>query len=150
MKPSIVEVIVMLVREVMSERVVRVTPDYTVHDVAVVMRDGDIGIVPVEENDRLIGVITDRDLVVRGLAETDAVESLCAEDVMSARVLYCYDDQPVEDVLNNMAQQQIRRLPVVSREKRLVGIVSLGDLAKESPRSWTGATLEQISMENPH
>ena len=150
MKSSIVEVSVMLVREVMSERVVRVPPDCPVHDVAVVMRDGDIGIVPVEENDRLIGVITDRDLVVRGLAETDAVESLCAEDVMSARVLYCYDDQPVEDVLNNMARQQIRRLPVVSREKRLVGIVSLGDLAKESPRSWTGATLEQISMENLH
>lgn len=140
----------MLIREVMSERVVRVPPDCKLHEVALAMRDGDFGVVPVARDDKLVGVITDRDMVVRGLAETEQVESLCAEDVMSPRVLYCYDDQPVEDVLNNMAKQQVRRMPVVNREKRLVGIVSLGDLSKESPRNQAGAALEEISMAKHH
>lgn len=140
----------MLVRDVMSEQVVRVPPECKLKEVAVAMRDGDFGVVPVARDDKLIGVVTDRDIVVRGVAETDGFNSLCAEEVMSPRVLYCYDDQTVEEVLNNMAEQQVRRLPVVSRDKRLVGIVSLGDLAKESPRNQAGAALEGISTARSH
>jgi len=140
----------MLIREVMSERVVRVPPECKLREVAAAMRDGDFGVVPVARDDKLIGVVTDRDMVVRGLAETDQVESLCAEDVMSPRVLYCYDDQTVEEVLDNMADKQVRRLPVVNRDKRLVGIVSLGDLSKDSPRTHAGAALEGISTGRQH
>ncbi|MBC7984425.1 MAG: CBS domain-containing protein [Candidatus Obscuribacterales bacterium] len=135
----------MLVKDVMSERVVRVSPESSLQEIAVFMRDGDLGSVPVSEDDKLIGMITDRDIVVRGLAGTLEVHALTARDVMSPSIKYCYEDQQLEEVLSNMADQQIRRLPVVSREKRLVGIVSLGDLAKESSRRETGEALEEIS-----
>ncbi len=135
----------MLVKDVMSERVIRVSPDSSLQEIAIFMRDGDLGSIPVSEDDKLIGMITDRDIVVRGLTGTMEVHSLTARDVMSPSVKYCYEDQKLEDVLSNMAHEQIRRLPVVSREKRLVGIVSLGDLAKESSRREAGEALEEIS-----
>jgi CBS-domain-containing membrane protein len=135
----------MLVKEVMSERVVRVSPDSNVKDIAIAMRDGDLGSIPVSEDDKLIGMVTDRDIVIRGLTGTMETRQLTARDVMSPSIKYCFEDQPLEEVLSNMADQRIRRLPVVSREKRLVGIVSLADLAKEGTLRETGAALEQIS-----
>lgn len=135
----------MLVKEVMSERVVRVSADSSLKDIAIAMRDGDLGSIPVSENDKLIGMVTDRDIVIRGLTGTMEMSHLTARDVMSPTIKYCFEDQPLEDVLSNMADERIRRLPVVSREKRLVGIVSLADLAKESTLRETGAALEQIS-----
>lgn len=135
----------MLVREVMSERVVRVSPDSNVKEIAIAMRDGDIGSIPVAEDDKLIGMVTDRDIVIRGLTGTMEMRQLTARDVMSPSIKYCFEDQPLEEVLSNMADERIRRLPVVSREKRLVGIVSLADLAKEGTLRETGAALEQIS-----
>lgn len=135
----------MLVKEVMSERVVRVAPDSNLQEIAQFMRDGDLGSIPVSEDDKLIGMITDRDIVIRGIAGTLELHSLTARDVMSPNIKYCYDDQPLEDVLSNMADEQIRRLPVVNRDKRLVGIVSLGDIAKEGPHRKTAEALEEIS-----
>ena len=135
----------MQVREVMSERVIHVAPETTVRELAAVMRDGDLGSVPVSEDDKLVGMVTDRDIVIRGLAGTLEVRTLCARDIMSPTVKYCFEDQSVEEVLDNMAAEQIRRLPVVSREKRLVGIVSLGDLAKEGPSKKAAEALEEIS-----
>ena len=138
----------MLVKEVMSERVIRVAPDCNLKEIAIAMRDGDLGSIPVSEDDKLIGMITDRDIVIRGLTGSMEVHTLTAKDVMSPSVKYCFEDQTIEEVLHNMAKEQIRRLPVVSRDKRLVGIVSLGDLAKEGSRSLTGDTLGKISKDS--
>jgi CBS domain-containing protein len=135
----------MLVKEVMSERVIRVAPESNLHDIAIAMRDADLGSIPVSEDDKLIGMVTDRDIVIRGLTGTMALHTLTARDIMSPSVKYCYEDQRLEEVLSNMATEQIRRLPVVSRDKRLVGIVSLGDLAKESTSRETGEALEKIT-----
>jgi len=135
----------MLVKDVMSERVIHVSPDTGLREVAAFMRDGDLGSVPVSEDDKLVGMVTDRDIVVRGLAGTMEVHAITAGDIMSSQIKYCYDDEDIDHVLNNMADLQIRRLPVVSRDKRLVGIVSLGDLAKEGSSRKTGEALEEIS-----
>lgn len=90
----------------------------------------DIGALPVQDNDRLIGMITDRDIAVRAVAEGKGAEA-SVRDVMTSEIKYCYDDQSVEEVTRNMGEQRIRRLPVMNRDKRLVGILSLGDLARE-------------------
>jgi CBS domain-containing protein len=137
----------MLVKEVMSDRVVRVSPEGSLKEVATYMRDGDLGSIPVAQDDKLIGMITDRDIVIRGLTGSMEFHTLTAKDVMSPSVKYCFEDQTIEEVLRNMAEEQIRRLPVVSRDKRLVGIVSLGDLAKEGSRSLTGDTLGKIAKD---
>src|SRR5690606_8949466 len=108
------------------------------------MRDGDIGSLPVAEGDRLIGMVTDRDIVLRVVAEGRDCAEATARDAMSPGILYCYDDETIEDVLDNMGDNQIRRLPVLSRSKRLVGVVSLGDLSL-SGRS-AGQALRQISQ----
>ena len=137
----------MLVKDVMTERVIRVAPDSNLREVAKFMLDGDVGSIPVVEDDKLIGMVTDRDIVIRGLSGTLEVQTLTAQDVMSESIKYCYEDQPLQDVLNDMAREQIRRLPVVSREKRLVGIVSLGDIAKSSSPSQAGEALGEIAKE---
>ena len=135
----------MYVKEVMTASVNYVAPDATVPDVARLMRDEDIGSVPVAEHDRLIGMITDRDLVVRLLADGLEMSAVRARDVMSPRILYCVEDQSVDDVLNNMADNQVRRLPVINRQKRLVGMVSLGDLSRAADRR-AGSALRQITQ----
>ena len=109
------------------------------------MRDGDFGLLPVGENDRLVGMVTDRDIVLRGVAEGGDISRIPARQVMSPEVLYCFEDQPVADVLKNMGDNQVRRMPVMNREKRLVGILSLGDLANQSANGHAGAALAEIS-----
>lgn len=135
----------MQVKDVMSDRVIRVSPESSLQEIAIAMRDGDLGSIPVSEDDKLIGMITDRDIVIRGLTGTLEVHLMTARDVMTPNIKYCYEDQPLEEVLRNMADERIRRLPVVSREKRLVGIVSLGDLSQEGSSKKAGETLESIT-----
>lgn len=94
------------------------------------MAEEDIGSVPVGEGEKLVGMVTDRDIVVRGLAQGGDVSALTASDVMSEPVLYCYEDQDCGEVAATMARQQVRRVPVVDRAKRLRGIVSVSDLAR--------------------
>jgi CBS domain-containing protein len=101
--------------------------------------------VPVVENDRLVGMVTDRDIVIRVLAE-GRTQSGTARDAMSPGILYCFDDESVEDVLDKMGDQQIRRLPVLNRDKRLVGVVSLGDLSLTGKRKAAGEALQDISQ----
>jgi CBS domain-containing protein len=134
----------MKIHDVMTETVSVVTPDVPVLDVARKLRDEDIGSVPVVENDRLVGMVTDRDIVVRIVAAGRESTQAAARDAMSPKVLYCFDDQSVDEVLENMGDLQVRRLPVVNREKRLVGVVSLGDLSKASKKA--GAALKEISQ----
>jgi CBS domain-containing protein len=135
----------MQIREIMTENVKTVRPDTRLSDVACIMRDEDIGSVPVADGDRLVGMVTDRDIVVRAVAAGDGIERHTARDVMSPKILYCKADESVDDVLKNMGEQQIRRLPVVDRNMRLVGIVSLGDLSRNAPSDESGESLRDIS-----
>jgi CBS domain-containing protein len=118
----------MKVKNAMTRDVRLVRPDQSIRDAAHLMAELDIGCLPVEEGDRLVGMITDRDIAVRAVAEGLNPQTPIRQ-VMSSEVMYCYDDQSVEEVTRNMADLRVRRLPVVDRNKRLVGILSLGDLA---------------------
>jgi CBS domain-containing protein len=138
----------MKIKDVMTHDVSFVAPDAPLVEIAQRMRDEDIGAIPVTENDRIIGMVTDRDIVVRGIA-SGSMETATARAVMSPRVLYCYEDQSVNEVLENMAEQQVRRMPVVNRDKRLVGVVSIGDLSQTSQRK-AGESLKEISQPVPH
>ncbi|MCB1650493.1 MAG: CBS domain-containing protein [Alphaproteobacteria bacterium] len=125
-----------------------IAPDKTANDAAKIMKEQDFGFLPVGENDRLIGMVTDRDIVMRTLAEARDPQATQVRDIMTPKTYYCYDDQNVEDVCNNMGEIQVRRLPVVNRDKRLVGIVSLGDLAQGASRANVGQTEQQITVQN--
>jgi CBS domain-containing protein len=103
------------------------------------------GALPVRDHDRLVGMITDRDITVRAIAQGKGPTATVGE-VMSPEVLYCYEDQDIEEVLRNMADIKVRRLPVLNREKRLVGIVSLGDLAANCATGRSGEALSTISQ----
>jgi CBS domain-containing protein len=118
----------MLIRDVMSRNVHIIKPDSTLRDAALEMSKIDAGILPVSDGDRLIGVVTDRDIAIRGVGQGLGPDAHVA-DIMSHDVKYCFEDQDVDEVADNMAEVQVRRLPVVGRDKRLVGILSLGDLA---------------------
>ena len=136
----------MQIQDVMTADVSFVRPDTPILEIARKMREGDIGSTPVIENERLVGMVTDRDIVVRAIAEGGDVRTKTARDAMSPGVLYCYADDSVESVLDNMGDQQIRRLPVVDSDKRLVGVVSLGDLALSGKRKAAGEALQEISQ----
>ncbi len=135
----------MKVREAMTRDVRLVRPDQTIREAAHLMAELDIGCLPVEENDRMVGMITDRDIAVRAVSEGRGPQTLIKE-IMSSEVMYCYDDQSIDEVTHNMADIRVRRLPVVNRSKRLVGILSLGDLATdESVQDDAGEALGGIS-----
>jgi CBS domain-containing protein len=120
------------------------TPNETLCEAARMMADCDAGILPVSDGDRLVGMITDRDIAIRGVGE-GLGPTAKVEDVMSREVKYCFEDDDVDEVLQNMGEIQVRRLPVVSREKRLVGIVSLSDLASRGETTAAGEALEEIA-----
>ena len=134
----------MLVRDIMTRDVRLLSPHDSLQDAARRMRDDNIGSLPVADGDRLVGYVTDRDLVVRGLAQGFSGDTH-VHDVMSDQVLYCFEDEDVNAVAANMAQNQVRRLPVLSREKRLVGIVALGDLATKGEDASAEDALEGVS-----
>ncbi len=118
-------------KELMSRDVQVISPDMSIKDAAIKMRDGDFGMMPVGENDRMIGTLSDRDIVIRAVADgLDADTKV--RDVMSEGIAWAYEDDSVEQAAKIMSEWQVRRLPVVDREKRLVGIVALGDFAVES------------------
>lgn len=125
----------MRVSEAMTQEVKLASPDHTIQDAARLMAETDVGAIPVANSERLLGMITDRDITVRAVA-LGLPPSTKVSAVMSKEVLYCYDDQDIEEVAENMSDIQVRRLPVVNREKRLVGILSVADIAvKEGPDS---------------
>lgn len=135
----------MKVCDAMSRDVQVASPTQTIRDAARMMAEIDAGVLPVGEDDRLVGVITDRDIAIRAVAEGKAPTTKVRE-VMSNEVLYCYDDQDLEEVAQNMAQVKVRRMPVVNREKRLVGIISMADLARCEDADTTGHAVSTISQ----
>jgi len=134
----------MKVSKCMTRDVELVNPAQTIREAAQMMADLDAGALPVQQDDRLVGMITDRDIAVRAVAQGKSPETP-VRDVMSPEVLYCFDDQEIEDVSRNMGEVKVRRLPVVNRDKRLVGIISIGDLALKEEQTLTGSTIARIS-----
>jgi len=134
----------MRVADVMTRSVFIVNPDETIQEAAMAMAGIDAGILPVANDDRLVGMITDRDIAVRGVAEGKGPDTK-VHDVMTKDIRYCFDDQDIEDVIHNMGDIQVRRLPVVSRDKRLVGILSLADIAMTASNGEAGEALGKIS-----
>jgi len=113
----------------MTRDVCIVRPDDTVEEAARMMAAIDVGLLPVGEGDRLIGMVTDRDIAIRAIGEGEGPATK-VEQVMTRDVKYCYEDEEIVDVARNMAEQQVRRLPILNRDKRLVGILSLADIAQ--------------------
>ncbi|MGH8236004.1 MAG: CBS domain-containing protein [Steroidobacteraceae bacterium] len=135
----------MKVKEAMTRDVRLVKPDQPISEAAKLMAELDIGALPVEESDRLVGMITDRDIAVRAVALGRGPDTPVSE-VMSREIKYCYEDQSIDEATQNMGELRIRRLPVLTRDKRLVGILSLGDLAiDEGARDEAGEALGGIS-----
>ncbi|WP_447983009.1 CBS domain-containing protein [Nitrospira sp. Nam74] len=134
------------VNEVMTRGVEVIRPSMTIDQAAERMKALDVGALPVCDGNRLQGMLTDRDIVVRVIAEHRNPEAARVHDIMSAGVAYCFEDQTVEDVARLMEEKKIRRLPVLNREHEMVGIVSLGDLAAKADETTTmGRALGKIS-----
>lgn len=136
----------MKVREIMSEKPEIMSPDHTLKQVAEKMMEGDFGFMPIGENDRLIGAITDRDIVVRAVAKALDPNQTPVRDIITDEVRYCFENDDVEKASQMMCDLQIRRLVVLNDEKRIVGIISLGDIASQYPDSTlSGQLIEKIS-----
>jgi CBS domain-containing protein len=136
----------MKLSEIMTRDVVVMQPDDSLQSAAKKMRDRNIGFLPVCDGEELLGVISDRDLTIRALADGMDVNIMLGRDLMTAPAIYCYDDQDIDEVAKIMEENQIRRLVVLSRDdKRLVGVVSLGDLARNESADRSGKVLQKVS-----
>jgi CBS domain-containing protein len=138
--------IVVQVQELMTANVTCVGPDATLRQAAQTMRDLDVGSLPVCDNERLTGIVTDRDIAIRAVAQSDDPAQCKVRDIMSEAIEYCFQDDNVEDATQLMKDKQIRRLAVLDHDKRLVGILALGDVATRArDDAEVGETLEEIS-----
>jgi len=136
----------MKLSEIMTREVAVIQPDDSLQFAAKKMRDRDIGFLPVCDGDELLGVLSDRDITIRALAEGMDVSVMLGRDLMTTPAIYCFDDQDVDEAAKIMAENQIRRLVVLSREdKRLVGVISLGDLARNGTTDVSGNVLKRVS-----
>lgn len=136
----------MQLRDVMTQNVEIVQPDATVQEAAIKMKALNIGALPVCDGDRLVGLLTDRDITVRATAEGRNPANTKIREIMTPDIAYCFDDQDVEEAAHLMAEKQIRRMPVLDRNKRLVGIISLGSLAVHTrDDKLAGDILKQVS-----
>ena len=134
----------MKVREAMTGTVRLTNPDRSIREAAQMMVDQDIGALPVGEDDRLVGMITDRDIAVRAVARGLGPDTKIRE-VMSENVLYCFEDEDLDDATQNMSDIKVRRLPVLNRDKRLVGIISISDLSRREDAEQIGKAIADIS-----
>jgi CBS domain-containing protein len=134
----------MRVSDAMTAAVRITNPQQTIAEAARMMADIDAGALPVGDGDRLVGMVTDRDIAIRAVALGKGPQTL-VQDVMSNEVLYCFADQDLDEVVQNMADIKVRRMPVLNREKRMIGILSLGDIALVDDPGVTGEALSEIS-----
>jgi CBS domain-containing protein len=139
----------MKVCDIMTRDVHLASPSQKLREAASEMEKNDIGVLPVGENDRLVGMITDRDIAVRGISHGLGPDA-SVRDVMSGEVRYCFDDDDLDDIAQNMADEQIRRMPVLNHDKRLVGIISLCDLAVSQDGHCGELALSGISQSGGH
>ena len=132
------------VKEVMTRNVEVIRPDTALRDGAARMADLDVGVLPVCDGERLVGMLTDRDIAIRAVAR-GSDPSTPVREIMSTSVRYAFEDEPIERVREQMTRHKIRRLPVLDANRRLIGIVSLGDLATEADTGRAGDVLEEVS-----
>ncbi len=135
----------MKVRDAMHKDVMWRSPTTLLSEIARLMQREGIGSVPIGENDRLVGMVTDRDIAIRGVARGEDLSSKTARDVMSAGLTYCRDDEDMNDAIERMEKRRIRRLPVINAENRLVGILSLGDVSQATSPAKAGGLLQAVS-----
>jgi len=136
----------MKVEQIMSRKVAHVSPTTPIAKAAQMMRDLDIGFLVVSENDRLEGTVTDRDIAIRSVAQGRDPRLAPVNEIMTPTVFYCFEDQDVEEVAAQMEEKEVRRLLILNRQKQLVGVVSLGDIAKTSGEQHVaGEALGQIA-----
>lgn len=135
----------MKVKQAMHAGVDWCAPDTPLSDIARIMRDSDVGAVPIGENDKLVGMVTDRDIVCRGFADGRDPASLTARDVMTGGIVCCREDHDVKDAVRLMEDKQIRRMPVLDANKRMTGMLSLGDLAHAAKPELTGEFAQSVS-----
>ena len=136
----------MQVREIMSQPVNVVHVTTTSRDAATRMRDLKIGALPVEEHGQLVGMVTDRDIVARAVAENRLPSNVAVSRIMSEGVYYCHDDDTLEEAARIMAEHQVRRLPVYDHEQRLVGIIAVADIARARVREVETEVIEGVSQ----
>ena len=135
------------IKDVMTPQAEVISPDATTEDAAALMKTLDIGVLPVCDEEGLVGILTDRDLVVRVLAATRDPKAMLVGEAMTPSVVYCFDDDDLEHAAAVMAGEQIRRLPVLNKNRKLVGIVSVGDIAVNTQdHQLTGKVLEDVSQ----
>jgi CBS domain-containing protein len=136
----------MNVEKMMTHDVECISPSATTHHAAERMKVLNVGSLPVCEDDRLVGMVTDRDITIRGTANQTNPRDFCVRDVMTPNVFFCFEDDDVTEAARIMEEHQIRRLPVLSRQKRLVGIISLGDIAvRTGDEALSGEALRCVS-----
>jgi len=135
----------MKVKEMMHKGVEWVSPDTRITAIAKKMQLHDVGAIPVGENDRLVGMVTDRDLAVRGLANGKDISKLTARDVMTKGVIWCRDSDDANEAARLMETKHIRRLPVIDEKKRMVGMLSLGDISHAASQNVAAEALKAVS-----
>jgi CBS domain-containing protein len=136
----------MQAKKIMTPDVECISPDVRIQDVAKKMKSGDVGFLPVCESDRLVGTVTDRDIVLRVIAEGRDISHCTARDVMTNDVFWCYEDQTADEIGDYMAEKEIRRVLILNRDKRLVGVISIGDLAQaRGEQEKAGETIKEIT-----
>jgi CBS domain-containing protein len=139
----------MQIREIMTRDVDVIPPNASIRDAAAKMKELDVGVIPVCDGEKLQGMLTDRDIAIRAVAEDRDPSQTPVSEVMSTEIAYCFEDESLEQAANLMESKQIRRLPIVDRNKQLIGIISLGDISVRTEGSrqkdLAAEALEQIS-----
>ncbi len=135
----------MKVKRAMHKGAMWISPETPLLEVAKTMQEHDIGALPVGENDRLIGMVTDRDIVCRAVAKGGNLAKMTARDVMTKGISWCKEEHDIEEALELMQRNRIRRLPVINESKRMVGILSLGDISHSAPQEMTFEMVRAVS-----
>ena len=136
----------MKISEIMTRDIVVIQPDESLQSAAKKMRDRDIGFLPICDGEELIGVISDRDITIRALADGMDINVMLSRDLMTTPPIFCFEDQDVSEAANLMKENQIRRLVILSRaDNHVVRIISLGDLARNETATFSGKVLQKVS-----
>jgi CBS domain-containing protein len=139
----------MKAKDLMTAPVECISPTTGIEGIAERMKTLDVGFLPVCENDRIVGTVTDRDIVLRVIANAKNPKELQARDIMTPAAFWCFEDQPAEEVADYMAGREIRRVLVLDSDKRLAGVISIGDLAKRGDQQQAGETIGSIAEAPP-
>lgn len=135
----------MNINEIMTLNPILTSPDTSLKETAELMARDDIGFIPVGDENRLQGTLTDRDIVIRCVSKGKDAETTCIRDILTSKLHYCREDQSAGEVARIMSEKQVRRLPVLNKDNRLVGIVSLGDIARYLSADIAGKVLRKIT-----